>query len=439
MSSTTIKKKDKMRRNPKESPVDEVARLAKETFGSMKDLDFFSNRVTHLYFYGPVSRESVLALKDQIREANRREATPDQIESAKGKGQKTPLPIVVHVNSFGGSSHAMQTIFSAFLESKMPICAIVDGVSASASTMLSAGAPYRVVVPSSASLFHEWSMSFNVDDSIRKPDLEMVLEEMALHDKGYYGVIQNKIGRKMSKKELELLVKRDLFLSAKQCLQKGFADRILNFGRTKTAKDRITPNDVRSLLRDADATHVTVAPRKEEDEESDEDNVLNGLVDPVVLELDRVMQTNRSKVPALPIVIHFNQGYMEGIRRQMTHKFYGDTVPVLTRVRAAAALGTVVGVVDSIIDVVSAIPFLYCNVRAMYESAIFVIHVVYGRSDSAMFDDLIENTKGTLSELKRILTERTKLPKKIVEEMHRTRIVMNAKKCLEYGIVDVLI
>ena len=424
------------------SPIDEATRIAKETFGKMKDVEFFSSRVKHLYFYGPVSRESVLALKTQIREANRDVVLPP--EGGADPVILAPRPIVVHVNSFGGSSHAMQTVFSAFLESRMPICTIVDGVSASASTILSAGAPYRIVAPSSASLFHEWSINFDGDSRMRKPDLEMMLEEMAIHDKGYYDLISKKSESKTSKKEIDALVKRDLYLNANQCIGKGFADRLLKFeppkahepfraeGNRAEGKKKAfekTTDGLRELLRDAGVNHVTVAPRKEDEDQE--------AVDPVVLELDRILQLNERL--ERPIVVHFNQGYMEDIKRHMTSDFYGYTVPVLTRIRAASSMGTVVGVIDSIIDVMSAIPFLCCSVRAMYASAIFVIHIVYGRSDASMVEDLIENTKGTLSEVRKILSERTKLPKKIIDEMQQTRIVMNAKQCLEYGIVDVLL
>ena len=321
----------------------------------------------------------------------------------------------------------MQTVFTAFVESRMPICTIVDGASASAATILSAASPYRVVAPSSSSLFHEWSMSFSENDNMRKPDMEMMFDEMAIHDKGYLDVLQKKSG--MSKKDMDALIKRDLFLNAKQCVQKGFADRVLKFPHSKKLSVPNRVAGVRELLRDVNVNHVTIGPRDEPKE--DDPNV----VDPSVLELDRILQLS---VGRRPVVIHFNQ-YVEEVKNNMTYDFYGFTVPVLTRVKALATFGNVVGVIDSITDVMSAILFLQCNVRAMYKYAIFVIHIVYGKSSSSMVDDLIDNTKNTLSEVRRILSERTKLPKKIIDTMHQTRIVMNATQCLEYGIVDVLL
>jgi ATP-dependent protease ClpP protease subunit len=438
----------KMKNKNDKAPIQEATKTAKECFGKMRDIDFFSNRVNHLYFYGPVTRDSVLKLKMHIREANRDVAlVASSLREASATPHSDPVfvspkPIVIHVNSFGGEAHAMNTIYSAFLESKMPICALVDGVSASASTILSAGAPYRVIAPSSASLFHEWSMSFTGSYNMRKPDMHMLMTEMSIHDKGYYEAVQPK--SKMSKDELDSLVKRDLFLNAKQTLQKGFADRLLKFDRTKQSSS--SKSNVRELLRDSNVNHVTIMPSKIESESNE--------VDPVILELDRILQLDADT--RKPTVVHFNQGYYEDVDHKMIHSFYGKMVPLLTRIRAVSAAapqrgalvasrreasgpGPVVGVVDSIIDVVSVIPFLHCNVRAMYESAIFVIHLVYGSSSAKMIDDDIENTKNAFAEVRKLLSERTKLPKKIIDEMHRTRIVMNAQQCLQYGIADVLL
>ena len=412
------------------SPIQEATKNAKECFGKMRDVEFFSNRVKHLYFYGPVTRDSVLTLKMHIREANRDVALPSSASASADPVFVSPKPIVVHVNSFGGDAHSMQTIYSAFLESKMPICALVDGVSASAATILSAGAPYRVIAPSSASLFHEWTMSFS---GMRKPDVQMRLTEMDIHDKGYNKAIQPK--SKLSKDDLDSLVKRDLFLNAKQTHQKGFADRLLKFNhRTKSSPFSISTSNVREMLRDSGNNHVTILPSTITSESNE--------VDSVILELDRILQLDTDA--RKPTVVHFNQGYSEDVDQRMIHTFYGKMVPLLTRICACAseaseASGQVVGVVDSIIDVVSVIPFLYCDVRAMYESAIFVIHLVYGSSSVRMIDDDIENTKSAFAEVRKLLSERTKLPKKIVDQMHRTRIVMSAQQCLQYGIADVLL
>ena len=407
-----------------------IAKIAKDAFENMSDADFFSSRVKHLYFYGPVTRDSVLTLKASIRQANRDVVSPSIGGPTTDPVIVAPLPIVIHVNSFGGEAHAMQTIFSAFAESRMPICAIVDGVSASASTILTAGAPYRVIVPSSASLFHEWSMRFDRSVTMRKPDVEMTISEMAMHDVGYYDAIQKR--SKMTKEQLKTLTKRDLFLDSKQCLQKGFADRLLAIGKKGMTRTKMRIHEIREVLRDPLVNHVTVMPDKESDE---------NVVDPVVLELDRILQQDTKARKT--VVVHFNQGYTEDIDKEMTHSFYSKTVPLLTRLRVLSDLATngsnLIGVVDSIIDVVSAIPFLHCKVRSMYSSAIFVIHAVYGRASAMMLDDVMENTKTTFSEVRKILTERTKLPKKILDHMHETRIVLNAKQCLDYGIVDVLL
>lgn len=415
-------KDSKAKRN---SPIHAASRSATEFFSKLTDIEFFSSCVTHIYFYGTVTRESVLNLKLQIREANRDVVLAPNTNTNSDPTFVSPKPIVIHVNSFGGDAHSMHTIYSAFLESKMPICALVDGVSASASTILSAGAPYRVVAPSSSSLFHEWSANFT-HVRVRKPDLDMLMKKMEIHDKGYYAAVQPK--SKLSNEDLDSLVKHDLFLNTSQMLKKGFADRLLKFDRGKDAKMSIS--GIRELLRDPSVNHITIMPESESKMTND--------VDPVVLELDRILQLDSATRKS--IAIHFNQSYSDDSSDHMVKTFYGQMVPLLTRVRAVSSDGpNVVGVVDSIIDVITVIPFLHCNVRAMYESAIFVIHLVYGSSSVQMIDDDIENTKNAFLEVKKLLSERTRLPKKMIDDMHRTRIVMSAQQCLQYGITDVLL
>ena len=68
-----------------------------------------------------------------------------------------PKPIVVHINSPGGSLDAGLSMMSIFRECRVDICACVDGLSASAATFLSVIAPYRVMVSLGISLIHDYS------------------------------------------------------------------------------------------------------------------------------------------------------------------------------------------------------------------------------------------------------------------------------------------
>ena len=102
---------------------------ARRFWDALPDADFFGPKVRHVYMYSSVSTGSALALRDELT------------------CSKDRRPIVVHVHSYGGDMDAENWILSMFDRVCVPLCVMVDGVSASAATILSVLAPYRVVTP----------------------------------------------------------------------------------------------------------------------------------------------------------------------------------------------------------------------------------------------------------------------------------------------------
>jgi len=107
-------------------------------FKNMSDADFFSNKLTHIYFSDYVSNKSVNKLIDEINEANK------ETKTAAGAIIK-PKPILIHISSHGGNLTDGMRLFSVFSLSKTPIATIVDNYSASAATFLSINSPYRLI------------------------------------------------------------------------------------------------------------------------------------------------------------------------------------------------------------------------------------------------------------------------------------------------------
>ena len=106
----------------------------------------------HLYFYSDVSDESVLKLAKGIREAET-ELRKQAVEF----GLAEPLPIVLHVNSYGGSLLAGFAAMDVILGSKVPVDTVVEGVSASAATLISIVGRKRTIKPNSFMLVHQLS------------------------------------------------------------------------------------------------------------------------------------------------------------------------------------------------------------------------------------------------------------------------------------------
>ena len=113
-------------------------------FSSLKDNDFYSDKLTHIYFTSYVSNESVDQLIKDINTAN---------------SLKNPKPILIHICSSGGSVIAGFRFLSVFKSSKMPIATIIDNYSCSAATFLSVSCPYRIMNKYSFCLLHEYSIN----------------------------------------------------------------------------------------------------------------------------------------------------------------------------------------------------------------------------------------------------------------------------------------
>jgi len=127
---------------------DEWVRVSKETFNKMSDSDLYSDKVQHIYFYSDVSNESVGNLQKLLMDASKTVVSESEIKSI-------PKPIVIHLNSPGGSDTSTN-IFNVFSQTqRLPLCVIVESMCASAATDLQLLAPYRVMIDYSEYLIHD--------------------------------------------------------------------------------------------------------------------------------------------------------------------------------------------------------------------------------------------------------------------------------------------
>ena len=123
-------------------------------FEKMSDSDFFSNKLTHIYFNKNVNDESVNELINDIKEAHK------DITTISGAILK-PKPILIHISSYGGSVSAGMRLLSIFATSSIPIATIIDNYSCSAATFLSINSHYRLTNNYGFCLIHGYSVSFN--------------------------------------------------------------------------------------------------------------------------------------------------------------------------------------------------------------------------------------------------------------------------------------
>ena len=183
-------------------------------FNKLKDNDFYSDKLTHIYLNGEITNTNIDKLIDDIRNAN------------KDPKQK---PILIHISSLGGSLQDGMRLMSIFNISKLPIATIIDNYSFSIATLLSINSSYRLMTKRSFCLLHEYRVQGYINN-----ERQHIFNYMEKLDT-YFKIIIDMYLKKTSFTRIELteLLKHNLILNYKTCLEKGIVDRIIDCNYNK--------------------------------------------------------------------------------------------------------------------------------------------------------------------------------------------------------------
>ena len=187
-----------------------------ESNSSSESDNHITNVDNHIYFYSEVERPSMLELNKKINELD----VKLQTTSLK-LGIELPK-IYLHINSYGGSIFAGLSTLDTIRNTKCDVITIIEGCAASAGTMISVVGKERYMHKHAYMLIHQLSAgswgkySDLVDDMENNTKLMKMIK--ALY-KEYTSVPE---------KELEEILKHDLWWDAKKCLEYGLIDKILN-------------------------------------------------------------------------------------------------------------------------------------------------------------------------------------------------------------------
>ena len=384
----------------------------KNFFESLKDADFYSDKLTHIYFYNSVSKESIRDLKAEILKA----CEPLTVNGV----VNNPKPILLHINSPGGDAYAGMSSLSLFTECKVPIAVMVDGLSASAATFISIYAPYRVATPYSTCLIHE-SFSFVIGkDSEIKHFMQMSKQMDKFINKIYLKRTS------ISKDELKELNQHDLYLDTDTCKKYGIFDRIIDpdNGRETSLKRYKAQNPdldlpILILLKKNNINHINI--------ECIGDNPYTG-VKTLLQKIDAMVLQDTANVR--PVIFYTS-------RNQCNENLYAVYLPLISKVSALHVPS--IGIIDSIVSIFDILPILCCTRRAMYECGQVLIHVMYKQQRELIFADAVQNTMMIMNKIKDFLRERTKMPKDMIDNLEKKRWILGPQQCLEYGIVHDII
>lgn len=170
----------------------------------------------HIYFYTEVNKSSILELNRSLKSVG-----SEMLHAGSVLEISTP-DIKLHINSPGGSLFDGLAAVDYVRKSKAPVHSIIEGMAASAATLISVMAHKRSINKHSYMLIHQLSSGAYgkfeelVDDMENNKALMEVIQKIYLD--------RTKIPAKMLKE----ILKKDLYFDAQQCLKYGLVDDIID-------------------------------------------------------------------------------------------------------------------------------------------------------------------------------------------------------------------
>lgn len=171
----------------------------------------------HIYFYNGVDIASALKINKHLQDL-----VIKLMNLARVNGFDRPT-VHLHINSGGGSVDAGISIMDTILRLKkdVNIYTYVEGMAASAATLISLVGTKRYMTSHSSMLIHQLSAGMWGKYSELKDDIENYDNLMKLI-KTFYSEYT-----KISVEELDQILHHDLFWSAEKCLENGLIDEII--------------------------------------------------------------------------------------------------------------------------------------------------------------------------------------------------------------------
>lgn len=183
----------------------------------------------HIYFYGPVDDyttpvaiRAINKLNNSIKKTKNLDDTykiKNDDEDSEGYSNQI---IYFHINSYGGNLTDGMAIADTIRLSKIPVYTIVEGAAASIASIILLAGKKRFMTRNSFILIHELRTFFdngtfsNISDEYNNCKLFMDMLKKIYSTQ-----------TKITKKELDELLKKDIWLKSDRCLKLGFVNKVL--------------------------------------------------------------------------------------------------------------------------------------------------------------------------------------------------------------------
>jgi ATP-dependent Clp endopeptidase proteolytic subunit ClpP len=173
----------------------------------------------HLYFHNGVNEKSVDNVKKLMREYLSKYL---KSKNSSSLSTTTPKPLFLHIYSPGGGVYAGLSLYDFITEynKTIPVYTVVEGLAASAATIISIAGIKRFITPNSYMLIHQLSTYFGGNFEQIKDEFgncERIMKQL----KEIYASKTN-----LTRKQLNEVLKRDVTWSAEDCKKYGLVDEI---------------------------------------------------------------------------------------------------------------------------------------------------------------------------------------------------------------------
>lgn len=184
----------------------------------LHDENIVTRKHNQIYFYADINKKTCHRLIQLLEDANDELAETDRKYGSKNSKNK----IFLFINSDGGCVHSALSVVDRILQSEYEIVSIVEGVAASAATIISMVCHHRYIQPNAQMLIHElssacWGKFHEMKEEV--DNLDKLHKSLVLLYKKYTS---------LNKRELDKILLHDYMWTAKESKQKGFVDNIKN-------------------------------------------------------------------------------------------------------------------------------------------------------------------------------------------------------------------
>lgn len=177
----------------------------------------------HIYFYAEVDADRTLALMRAVRELDARLRGEHLSRSL--PNEFPPIPIWLHIQSPGGEVFAGLGAADQLAAIHTPVYSIIEGVCASAATLISMACARRYILPNAFMLVHQ--LSGGIWGTHEQFKDEVLMQKMVMkHVTKFYAERS-----KLNKAAVREMLKRDSWMDAEIALKRGFVDEIAENGK----------------------------------------------------------------------------------------------------------------------------------------------------------------------------------------------------------------